>query len=143
MTAVTRSPAPHSRRVPSTQPSSRRGISPSGGPRVAPLVAPPSSANPIRQAALEYHGPRDTRPKRSVWEDGRRHDRHRTRGPPRRNATAANPRNGRLRIEGVEREGTFRRAIAVIGSGVAGLTAGYVLSGRQRVTLFEADTRLG
>jgi uncharacterized protein len=31
----------------------------------------------------------------------------------------------------------------VIGSGVAGLTAAYVLSGRDRVTLFEADTRLG
>jgi len=43
----------------------------------------------------------------------------------------------------VEREDTFRRSIAVIGSGVAGLTAAYVLSGRQRVTLFEADTRLG
>jgi uncharacterized protein len=31
----------------------------------------------------------------------------------------------------------------VIGSGVAGLTAAYVLSGRDRVTLYEADTRLG
>jgi uncharacterized protein len=31
----------------------------------------------------------------------------------------------------------------VIGSGVAGLTAAYVLSGRDRVTLFEADVRLG
>lgn len=36
-----------------------------------------------------------------------------------------------------------RRSIAVIGSGVAGLTAAYVLSGRDRVTLYEADTRLG
>ncbi|ETW23137.1 NAD(P)/FAD-dependent oxidoreductase [Mycobacterium gastri] len=35
------------------------------------------------------------------------------------------------------------RSIAVIGSGVAGLTAAYVLSGRDRVTLYEADTRLG
>jgi uncharacterized protein len=35
------------------------------------------------------------------------------------------------------------RSIAVIGSGVAGLTAAYVLSGRDRVTLFEADTRIG
>ncbi len=34
-------------------------------------------------------------------------------------------------------------SIAVIGSGVAGLTAAYVLSARNRVTLFEADTRLG
>lgn len=33
--------------------------------------------------------------------------------------------------------------MAVIGSGVAGLTAAYVLSGRDRVTLFEADDRLG
>jgi predicted NAD/FAD-binding protein len=35
------------------------------------------------------------------------------------------------------------RSIAVIGSGVAGLTAAYVLSGRDRVTLYEADDRLG
>lgn len=33
--------------------------------------------------------------------------------------------------------------MAVIGSGVAGLTAAYALSGRDRVTLYEADTRLG
>jgi predicted NAD/FAD-binding protein len=33
--------------------------------------------------------------------------------------------------------------VAVIGSGVAGLTAAYVLSGRDRVTLYEADVRLG
>ena len=33
--------------------------------------------------------------------------------------------------------------MAVIGSGVAGLTAAYVLSGRDRVTLYEADARLG
>jgi uncharacterized protein len=38
---------------------------------------------------------------------------------------------------------SFGRSIAVIGSGVAGLTAAYVLSGRDRVTLYEADTRLG
>lgn len=31
----------------------------------------------------------------------------------------------------------------MIGSGVAGLTAAYILSARDRVTLFEADTRLG
>ncbi len=36
-----------------------------------------------------------------------------------------------------------RRSIAVIGSGVAGLTAAYTLNRRDRVTLFEADTRLG
>ena len=48
-----------------------------------------------------------------------------------------------LRIEIVESEDQFGRSIAVIGSGVAGLTAAYVLSARNRVTLFEADTRLG
>ncbi|WP_046315962.1 FAD-dependent oxidoreductase [Mycobacterium sp. UM_Kg1] len=36
-----------------------------------------------------------------------------------------------------------RRSVAVIGSGVAGLTAAYVLSRNCRVTLYEADTRLG
>ena len=35
------------------------------------------------------------------------------------------------------------RSVAVIGSGVAGLTAAFVLSGRDRVTLYEADSRLG
>ena len=35
------------------------------------------------------------------------------------------------------------RSIAVIGSGVAGLTAAYVLAKRDRVTLYEADDRLG
>jgi len=35
------------------------------------------------------------------------------------------------------------RSIAVIGSGVSGLTASYVLSATNRVTLFEADTRIG
>jgi uncharacterized protein len=35
------------------------------------------------------------------------------------------------------------RSIAVVGSGVAGLTAAYVLSARNRVTLFESDSRLG
>lgn len=37
----------------------------------------------------------------------------------------------------------FGRSIAVIGSGVAGLTAAYILSGQNRVTLYEADVRLG
>ncbi|MGW4481402.1 FAD-dependent oxidoreductase [Rhodococcus triatomae] len=35
------------------------------------------------------------------------------------------------------------RSVAVIGSGVAGLTAAYVLAKRDRVTLYEADDRLG
>ncbi len=35
------------------------------------------------------------------------------------------------------------RRIAVIGSGVAGLTAAYVLNRRDHVTVFEADARLG
>jgi predicted NAD/FAD-binding protein len=43
----------------------------------------------------------------------------------------------------VEREDRAGRSIAVVGSGVAGLTAAYVLSARNRVTLFESDSRLG
>lgn len=40
-------------------------------------------------------------------------------------------------------DSSHARSVAVIGSGVAGLTAAYVLSGRDRVTLYEADMRLG
>ncbi|MDQ0869154.1 putative NAD/FAD-binding protein [Arthrobacter sp. V1I9] len=36
-----------------------------------------------------------------------------------------------------------RRRVAVVGSGVAGLTAAYVLNRQDNVTLFEADARLG
>ncbi|MFJ4692340.1 NAD(P)/FAD-dependent oxidoreductase [Streptomyces sp. NPDC088766] len=36
-----------------------------------------------------------------------------------------------------------RRRTAVVGSGVAGLTAAYVLGGAHHVTLYEADDRLG
>src|ERR1700759_3101780 len=44
----------------------------------------------------------------------------------------------------ITREGhVARRKIAVIGSGVSGITAGYVLSHTDYVTIFEADGRLG
>jgi steroid 5-alpha reductase family enzyme len=35
------------------------------------------------------------------------------------------------------------RRIAVVGSGVSGMTAGYVLSHSDHVTMFEVDDRLG
>lgn len=40
-------------------------------------------------------------------------------------------------------QGSNRRAVAVVGSGVAGLTAAWVLSKDSDVTLYEADSRLG
>jgi NAD(P)-binding Rossmann-like domain len=55
----------------------------------------------------------------------------------------SHPPAGRLRIPGMERTYPTERSIALIGSGVAGLTAAYMLSARDRVTLFEADTRIG
>ncbi len=54
------------------------------------------------------------------------------------------PRAGLLRILGVSAiSGPGARSIAVIGSGVAGLTAAYVLSAYDRVTLYDADGRFG
>src|SRR3546814_1087774 len=38
---------------------------------------------------------------------------------------------------------TLFRSIAVVGSGIAGLTAAYALSKHSSVTLYEADSRLG
>jgi len=58
-------------------------------------------------------------------------------------AVGAHPSRHPLRRPGVQRTHSTGRSVAVIGSGVAGLTAAYLLSGRDRVTLYEADTRLG
>ena len=57
-----------------------------------------------------------------------------------------NPDPGRPRIRASASGGSSRvtgRSIAVIGGGISGLTAGYVLSRTDQVTLFEADPRLG
>jgi predicted NAD/FAD-binding protein len=51
-----------------------------------------------------------------------------------------NPVRGRRRITAVQTNG---QRIGVIGSGVAGLTAAYLLQRRFEVLLFEADGRLG
>lgn len=40
-------------------------------------------------------------------------------------------------------DGSAAKDVAVIGAGVAGLTAAYLLARRNRVTLYEADRRLG
>src|SRR5688572_11173267 len=44
---------------------------------------------------------------------------------------------------GVEMSGGERLSVAVVGSGVAGLSAAWLLSQKHNVTLFEADHRLG
>jgi predicted NAD/FAD-binding protein len=46
-------------------------------------------------------------------------------------------------MESVQATHMSGRSVAVVGSGVAGLTAAYLLSVQDRVTLYEADTRLG
>jgi predicted NAD/FAD-binding protein len=56
---------------------------------------------------------------------------------------ATHPVTSRRRITGMSHGAGGRRSIAVVGSGVAGLTAAYVLARRDRVTLFEADSRVG
>jgi predicted NAD/FAD-binding protein len=61
-------------------------------------------------------------------------------------AGATNPLIDKQRIEDVTlsgRNGVTRRRIAVIGGGISGLTAGYILSRSDEVTLFEANDRLG
>jgi uncharacterized protein len=59
---------------------------------------------------------------------------------------ATNPQADKRRIPDVTlsgRNGVSRRKIAVIGGGISGLTAGYILSRTDEVTLFEAAGRLG
>lgn len=55
--------------------------------------------------------------------------------------TSTHPQHRRLRIPGVE--SPEKHTVAVVGSGIAGLTAAHILSERYRVTLYEADQRLG
>ena len=50
---------------------------------------------------------------------------------------------GRPGLPGRQPDAAPARQIAVIGSGVAGLTAAYILSRTAEVTLLEADSRLG
>ena len=65
---------------------------------------------------------------------------HRLRTPHVRTPTSDDSRQVRAGGSG-DRSG--RRRVAVVGSGVAGLTAAHVLQRSHDVTLFEADDRLG
>ncbi len=78
---------------------------------------------------------------------GRRRRRRRGRGLARagRRVRAADQGRRPDRLRGLTMGGTKPRRLAVVGSGVAGLTAAYVAASSDdvRVTLYEADDRLG
>ena len=46
-------------------------------------------------------------------------------------------------MKNAQANGRPRLEIAVVGSGISGLSAAWLLSKRHRVTLFEAESRLG
>ncbi|MCX5518394.1 FAD-dependent oxidoreductase [Kaistia defluvii] len=48
-----------------------------------------------------------------------------------------------MRIEAKGQHPDFARRVAVVGSGISGLSAAWLLSRTMRVTLYESDTRLG
>src|SRR3546814_13976253 len=81
-------------------------------------------------------------------------DRHRRRRPPhapsggdlaspRRGCNRRNESRGSRNKDGRTTMSSDKRKVAVVGSGVAGLTAAWVLSKDSDVTLYEADSRLG
>src|ERR1700712_2738315 len=95
----------------------------------------PTEATPVASEAPVHTVPLRNSVITTVW--------HLTRRKGLRNPNDSHPSSAWFRIKTVEPEDLTERSIAVVGSGVAGLTAAYVLSGRNRVTLFEADSRLG